>query len=391
MKIVMSHIYILFFIVTFLISGNFLLSQEKNYLVRTFKKHKEAVNSVKISPDGRHLLSGSADKSIILWDIATGNDLLIIKDIPRKVQAVEFSPYGNYFLGNSGNIIKLWKINGEYINTFKGHATDIWSLKFAPDGKSFVSGSFDRIFRVWDFLEIRLLQTIEGHKKSVLTVTIDPAGKRIASGSLDESIRIWDKNTGGLVTHFYGHQENIYDLDFSPDEKYIASASRDKTVKIWDPEKGELIRTLSGHSMSVFAVQFSPDGYYLITGSLDQTTRLWELSTGNCIYTYTGHQGGVNDVCFSPDGKTFASCSNDQTIRLWIIEPEIFVNYYYKNELDKEISTNEFFAPKSKSESREAYRKRLDKAEEFKKEIHSVFYQEYKENLRKNKLIKKNE
>ncbi|MCK4344253.1 MAG: hypothetical protein KAX05_03125, partial [Bacteroidales bacterium] len=153
----------------------------------------------------------------------------------------------------------------------------------------------------------------------------------------------------------------------------------------------ELIQTLSGHSMSVFAVQFSPDGYYLITGSLDQTTRLWESSTGNCIYTYTGHQGGVNDVCFGPDGKTFASCSNDQTIRLWIIEPEIFVNYYYKNELDKEISTNELFAPKSKSESREAYRKRLDKAEEFKKEIHSRFYQEYKENLRKNKLIKKNE
>lgn len=183
MKIVMSHI---FFIVTFLVSGNFLLSQENQYLIQTFKKHKDAVNSIKISPDGQYLLSGSSDKSIILWDIRSGNYMLIIKDNPRKVQAVEFSPDGNYFLGNSGNIIKLWKINGEYINTFKGHSTDIWSLKFAPDGKSFVSGSFDKSFRVWDFLEIRLLQTIEGHKKSVLTVTIDPDGKRIASGSLDE-------------------------------------------------------------------------------------------------------------------------------------------------------------------------------------------------------------
>ncbi len=143
--------------------------------------------------------------------------------------------------------------------------------------------------------------------------------------------------------------------------------------------------------MSVFAGQFSPDGYYLITGSLDQTIRLWESSTGNCIYTYNGHQGGVNDVCFGPDGKTIASCSNDQTIRLWTIEPEIFVNYYYKNELDKEISMNELFAPKSKSESREAYMKRLDKAEEFKKEIYSEFYKKYKENLRNNKLIKKTE
>lgn len=253
----MSLIYI--FIVTFLISGNFLLSQEKNYLVRTFKKHKEAVNSVKISPDGRHLLSGSADKSIILWDIATGNDLLILKTFQEKFRLWNFLR-----MGNSGNIIKLWKINGEYVNTFREHSTDIWSLKFAPDGKSFVSGSFDRSFRVWDFLEIRLLQTIEGHKKSVLTVTIDPGGKRIAS------------------------------------------------------------------------------------------------------------------------------CSNDQTIRLWTIKPEIFVNYYYKNELDREISTNELFAPKSKSGSREAYRKRLDKAEEFEKEIHSRFYKEYREKLRNNKLIEKN-
>jgi len=66
------------------------------------------------------------------------------------------------------------------------------------------------------------------------------------------------------------------------------------------------------------------------------------------------------------------------------------VNYYYKEELMEKISTNELLAPKSKSETREAYRKRLDKAEEFKKEIHSVFYQEYKENLRNNKLIEKN-
>jgi WD40 repeat protein len=112
------------------------------------------VNSVAFSPDGKRIVSGGYDKTIRLWDVATGTQI------------------------------------GEPL---RGHMRWVTSVAFSPDGKQIVSGSFDNTIRLWDAATgTQIGEPPLGHKGAVLSVAFSPDGKRIVSGSEDKTIRIWD-------------------------------------------------------------------------------------------------------------------------------------------------------------------------------------------------------
>ena len=361
-----------------------LTAQENDFLIHTFKKHNDIINSIDIHPEKPWLVTGSKDRSIIFWDIDQKRELFTIDEISADVQAVSFSPDGKYLAGSSRNVIMIWTSEGEYINSLKGHATAVWSIDFNRLGNQIVTGSFDRNFRLWDFTNLAELYEYKGHSKSVLAATFHPDGKLIASGSLDQTIRIWDRETNLVVHILNGHSGNIYSLDFSPSGDYLVSSSRDKTLKLWDVKKGELIRTFTGHLGAVFTARFSPEGYHILSGSLDKSIKIWETATGNCIHTFTGHEEAISAVAFLPDGNSFASGSYDMTAKLWRISPEIFVDFYFKEEMEKEIEENPVFGEKSKSESRQEYAVRMEEAKNQREQLYKKYYQKYFEQLKNN-------
>ena len=365
-------------------TGSYLKAQEKNYLIHTFNKHSDYINSIDIHPEKEVLVTGAKDQKIILWDMKEKNDFLTIDDNSGEIQCVSFSPDGKYLLGSDRNIIRVWTVEGEYINSLNGHATAIWSIDFNPAGDRIITGSFDRTFRLWDFINLTELSKFEGHSKSVLSVAFHPSKDLIASGSLDETIRLWDGTSHRVIHTFKGHSGNIYSLDFSPDGKYLISASRDHTIKLWDTGEKKLVRTFEGHTAAVFYAVFSPTGDHLLSGSVDQTVKLWETYTGNCIHTFTGHEAAVSCVKFSPDGKSFISGSYDKTAKLWQISPRIFVDYYFKDELESEMEGDPLFAEKSRSESRQEYTARLEEAERAKERMYEKYYLKYLEQLKNN-------
>ncbi len=369
--------------------GTSLEAQENNFLIYTFKKHSDFINSIDIHPEKELLVTGSKDQKVILWDLREKKDLLTLDDNTGEIQCVAFSPDGKYLVGSDRNIIRVWTVEGEYINSLSGHATAVWSIDFNPAGDRIVTGSFDRTFRLWDFINLKELSEFEGHSKSVLAVAFHPVRNVIASGSLDETIRLWDMTSHRIIHTFKGHSGNIYSLDFSPDGKYLISASRDHTIKLWDVDEKELIRTFEGHTAAVFSVAFSPAGNHLLSGSVDQTIKLWERSTGNCIHTFTGHEGAVCCVAFCPDGESFISGSYDQTAKWWRLAPELFVNYYFKEEIEAEMEENPVFQEKSRSESRQEYTERMEEAKKQRDQLYQKFYRKYLEQLKNNSLNNK--
>jgi hypothetical protein len=116
-----------------------------------FQGHSASVLSVAFSPDGKTIVSGSADQTIRLWDLA-GN------------------PIGQ---------------------PFQGHSASVWSVAFSPDGKTIVSGSADQTIRLWDLAGNPIGQPFQGHSDSVSSVAFSPDGKTIVSGSHDHTIRLW--------------------------------------------------------------------------------------------------------------------------------------------------------------------------------------------------------
>jgi WD40 repeat protein len=181
------------------------------------------------------------------------------------------------------------------------------------------------------------------------------------------------------IRNISAHGGNIYSIDFSPDGKLLVSTSNDETVKIWNVETGKINKLLSGHQYATVFARFSPDGKYLVTASYDMTAKLWEVSTGHCIYTFVDHEDVVNVANFSHDGQLIVTGSQDGKVRIYEISPRFFAEYYYWDELKQEMDSSPLFAPREKSEKKPDYFARLEKAEEYKKELYEKYYQKYLE------------
>ena len=148
---------------------------------RSLEGHKDNVYALAFSPDGRTLLSASADNTAICWDLTKGQPLLVCK----------------------------------------GHSGPVYGAAFSPDGKTIATGSGDKTVRLWDAKGKG--KTLEGHEDGVYCVAFSPDGKTLASAGADNTIRLWDVATGATRQVLKGHQRTIYGLAFSPDGKTLAS------------------------------------------------------------------------------------------------------------------------------------------------------------------------
>ena len=162
--------------------------------------HTSWVRSVSFSPDGKRLASGSHDKTIKLWNLATGNQISTLKGHTLWVNSVSFSPDGKTLASASDdNTIKLWNLaTGKEISTLTGHTSWVNSVSFSPDGKTLASGSYDNTIKVWNLATGEHITTLTGHTSSVNSVSFSPDGKTLASGSHDNTIKVWNLDLHNL-------------------------------------------------------------------------------------------------------------------------------------------------------------------------------------------------
>ncbi len=288
--------------------------------VHTFKGHTRPVNSVCFSPDGSPwVLSGSDDKTIKLWDTASGKEIQTYEGHTRPVNSVCFSPGGSRVLsGSDDKTIKLWgAASGKEIQTFKGHTGEVNSVCFSSKGSLVLSGSDDKTIKLWEVKSDRVIRTFTRHTGEVNSVCFSPKDSEILSGSDDGTVKLWDIETGKETQTFEGHDGAIWSVCFSPDGSRVISSSSDQTMRLWDIELGQKIQAFKGHDSYVRSVCFSPDGSRLFSGSYDRTVRLWEPESGEEIRVFKGHNEEVNSVHFSPDGFQVISGSSDETVKLW--------------------------------------------------------------------------
>lgn len=242
----------------------------------------------------------------------------------------------------------------------EGHHDAVVWLDVAPDGRSLLSASTDRMIKLWDIDGKRLVRDLGVHKdmarvalfmpdgKTALTagddgeivlrtladgsvprvfaagknggvrkLAISPDGRLAVAGYDSNNIVVWDIETGKALHVLTGHQWSISSVAVSPDGKRALTSDIDGELRLWDIGAGRLLRRWKGHERGAYGAVFTADGRHAVTGSGDTTIKLWDLDTFKEVRRFDGHSGTVYALALSPDGKRLASGSLDGSARLW--------------------------------------------------------------------------
>jgi WD40 repeat protein len=205
----------------------------------------EEVNSVYISRDNRFILSGGADKTLKLWEI--GNDdsppayTSLEKDYLRNFQGHQEGvlsvclTLNNEFAlsGSADKTLKLWRVStGECLKTLEGHQDAVNAVCLSSDGKFALSGSTDMTIKYWDLETGECLNTFQKHTQPINSIFLSVDNQFLLSGSDDKTVRLWDVETGECLKVFEGHRNRVTSVCLASNNQYAISADGE-VIKIW--------------------------------------------------------------------------------------------------------------------------------------------------------------
>ncbi len=316
------------------------------WCMRTFYGHTNRVNSVAISPDGTCGLSGSSDKTLQLWDLATGGCSKIFKGHNESVLSIAFLPNGQWILsgsahGTSHTEFRLWELTSGRWVELTSDVQNALAIAISPCGEFCLLGGGSKTSCYYSFVELWKLSKAkcefiwgdgveygspgDSFLVSFLVVTsaaFSPNSQWCLYGDDQGMLTIRGCDGAEPLRILVGHTNAVRCVAISGDAQYCASGGDDKTIRLWDTSSGRCLRILIGHTGSVLSIAFTPDGRWLVSGGDDKLIRVWGFATGQCVHALQGHTDAIESVAISADGRNVLSGSKDGSLRLWELDWE---------------------------------------------------------------------
>lgn len=305
------------------------------------------VNSIAFSPDDR-LLASSSQTGIQLWNLATGQSRGSVLTGSAGTNSIAFSPNGTILAaGCNDKTVRLWNAaSGQPTSNspFTGHTDAVDSVAFSPSGKTLVSGSADGSLRLWDVASGQTITTFTSDTQAKTSVAFSPDGKMLASGSADGTVILWNADPEqSAINRRLADSGGLRNALFSPDGKIVFTGNENGQVLLQDANTGKLLATLStsgypllkpnnAQNQNLYAIEslaLSSDGSILVAGRLDGTITLWNWKTRKPVGPPIKHPALLYKIALSSNGHILASGGDGGTIMLWNVAKRALIRSFH--------------------------------------------------------------
>lgn len=209
--------------------------QSNSPKVQVFKGHNGAVASCDFHPFMSIVGTASHDLSWRLWDIETGQEMLLQDGHLKECSSIAFHPDGSLVMTtDSGGVALLWDLrSGQMIQGFQGHIKKITNADFHPNGFQVATASIDNTVRIWDLRKRKCGYTLPAHSNIITDVRYSSNGELLLTSSFDGSLKVWASRDYHILRTLTGHSGKVMACDIAPDQQHIVSAGYDRTIKLW--------------------------------------------------------------------------------------------------------------------------------------------------------------
>jgi RNA polymerase sigma factor (sigma-70 family) len=292
--------------------------------------HTYAVDGIAFSPDSKTIVTGAAytDNIVRAWDLKTGQLKGRWRGHKDGIEAIAYTSDGKLVAsGSQDGTVRLWDpATGKEVHRLDGHDGMIYGMAFAPDGKTLAAGGKRKAVHLWDVATGKELRAFHNPGGFILRIVYSPDGQLLATRGIDEDVvRIWDASSGKELRQLRGPKAGCPKLSFAPDSRTLAVNGDDGMVRLWDATTGREIQALGeplqpGQANRCLGVVFAPDGRSLAAGYDDRTTRIWELVSGRERARFEGHAGVPLGLAYSGDGSLLATGGSDHLAYVWDVQ-----------------------------------------------------------------------
>ncbi|KAH7385695.1 WD40-repeat-containing domain protein [Pyrenochaeta sp. MPI-SDFR-AT-0127] len=287
--------------------------------------HMGWVRSVAVEPDNQWFATGAADRTIKIWDLASGTLKVTLTGHISAVRGLAVSPRHPYlFSCGEDKMVKCWDLEtNKVIRHYHGHLSGVYSLSLHPTLDVLCTGGRDGVVRVWDMRTRTNIHVLGGHKGTITDVATQEADPQVISSSMDSMIRLWDLVAGKTQTVLTHHKKSVRSLALHPTEFTFASGSS-QSIKEWKCPAGDFMLNFGPTNSIVNTLSVNEDNV-LFAGGDDGNASFYDWKTGHRFqHTESIAQPGSLDaeagvMCstFDKTGLRLITGESDKSIKIW--------------------------------------------------------------------------